>query len=790
MKERNLLIVESPAKAKTIEKILGKDFHVVSCYGHIADLVKKGMGINIENNFEPVYEISEDKTKVVRELKTKAKKAEMVWLASDEDREGEAIAWHLFNYLGLTHKNTRRIVFNEITSQAIKNALQNHRSIDYNLVNAQQARRVLDRIVGFELSPVLWRKVKGGLSAGRVQSAALRLLVERERSVLSFEPTSTYRTLATFSTEKNERFSAELNTKFEQKEDTRSYLESISGASFSVESVDKRPAKRTPSAPHTTSTLQQDAAQSLGYPVAYTMSLAQKLYEAGHITYMRTDSVNLSNEALGNIKEMVSTHYGPTYHKQRKYTSKVKNAQEAHEAIRPTSFSKLMAGSDDSQKKLYQLIWRRTMASQMSDAQLESTTVKIGNDKAEHLFVAKGEILVFDGFLKVYEQAAGGSAIKDKLLPKLNEGDKLTYDTIEATEKYNRPTARYTEASLVKKLEELEIGRPSTYVATISTIIKRKYADKRDLEGNERKINIFTLDSGSGVEHSTKNEVYGADKNKLIPTDVGKVVNDFLVKNFERVLDYQFTARVEENFDMIARGETQWTELLTDFYKDFHPEVEYVTEHSEREAGDRVVGVDPKTGKNVIARVGRYGPMVQLGETPEDPKAPKPKMAGLRPTQTIETLTLGEALKLFELPRDLGTYEDKKVVASIGRFGPYIRHDSKFVSVKKTDGDDIYEIELDRAIELIEAKRKADKEKYINSFQHGETLIEVLNGRWGPYIKMEKKNYKIPKDVDAKKLSLEDCIKIIESPPPSKSRKRVATKKPATKPAARVRKTS
>ncbi len=784
--EKNLVIVESPAKAKTIEKFLGKDFLVKSSYGHIRDLAKKDFGVDIANNYAPHYLVSDDKKEVVKELKKLAKDATMVWLASDEDREGEAIAWHLYDELGLTPKNTKRIVFHEITKSAILNAVENPRDIDINLVNAQQARRVLDRLVGFELSPVLWKKVKPSLSAGRVQSVTVRLIVEREREIFVFNPESSYRVTAIFTiTDKDGKVSeikAELSKRFDTQEQTEAFLNKCKGVNFKVSDVTKKPLKKTPAAPFTTSTLQQEASRKLGFSVAQTMSVAQKLYEAGKITYMRTDSVNLSDTALKMASDQIKSVMGDEYLKIRKYQTKSKGAQEAHEAIRPTELNKPTVAGSQQEQKLYELIWKRTIASQMSDAQLEKTTVQIKADSLSEYFVVSGEVIKFDGFLKVYLQASENEGDSDEeedsgLLPPMKVGDALSYDIIEARERWSQKPPRYSEAALVKKLEDLGIGRPSTYAPTISTVQNRGYVVKEEREGVQRDYQYLAL-KGDKVVAEQKTEITGAERNKLFPTDIGMVVNDFLMKYFTNIVSYDFTAKVEMEFDEIAMGKVVWNESIDEFYQSFHQQVEDTLENSERNTGERLLGDDPKTGKPVLVKIGRYGPMAQLGESSEDEEVEKPKFASLQKGQHIETISLEEALRLFDLPRDIGVYEDKKVVVGIGRFGPYVRHDSKFVSLKKGI-DDPLEIGLSRAIELIREKRKTDKEKHIMSFDEDPEII-VLNGRFGPYISYQKKNYKIPKDTDPKKLTLDDCQKLIKEGG-KKSGKKAPAKKTAAK---------
>ncbi|MCT6868906.1 MAG: type I DNA topoisomerase [Apibacter sp.] len=769
----NLVIVESPAKAKTIKKFLGKDFEVESSYGHITDLAKKDMGIDMKT-LEPIYQVSTDKKEVVKKLKSLAKKADTVWLASDEDREGEAIAWHLFNELNLKSENTKRIVFHEITKNAIQKAIQNPRTIDINLVNAQQARRVLDRLVGFEMSPILWSKVKAGLSAGRVQSVAVRLICEREKEIEKFIPVPIYKVEADFYNKSKNLLKSKLNTDFADYSQALDFIQRAKGKIFSISNVETRPSKRSPSAPFTTSTLQQEASK-LGFSVSRTMMIAQQLYESGYITYMRTDSVNLSEEAINSAKSVIVKNFGNEYLHTRQYTTKNKSAQEAHEAIRPTNLSVQEAGADDSQKKLYHLIWRRTLASQMSDARLERTIVDISASDLKEKFITKGEVIIFDGFLKVYQiQKDEDSPEEDNegLLPKVEKGEIVQLSQIIGEEKFSRPAPRYNEASLVRKLEELGIGRPSTYAPTISTIQKRQYVEIRDLDPKQREVKKILL-KNDNIKEKIEVENYGGDRRKLMPTDIGLVVNEFLTEHFPTILDYGFTAKVEEDFDNIAGGNENWKEMLSGFYSDFHPHVEEVKETAERATGERLLGQDPISGKNIYARIGRFGPMIQMGETEEEEK---PKFAGLMKGQHINSITLEEALKLFELPRYLGDYEDKKVEVNTGRFGPYVKHNSKFFSLKPKEGDEIATITLDRAIELIEAKREADKNKFIKAFETEDPIIEILNGRWGPYIKQGKENFKIPKEVEVDKLTLEDVKKII-SETGSKAKSKSKTKK-------------
>ena len=786
VKEGNLVIVESPAKAKTIEKFLGKDYVVKSSYGHIRDLSKSDFGVDLKNNYQPDYIVSNDKKEVVKELKDLAAKSETVWLASDEDREGEAIAWHLYEVLGLKDDNTKRIVFHEITKEAIQKAVKNPRGIDFNLVNAQQARRVLDRLVGFELSPVLWRKVKPSLSAGRVQSVAVRLLVDREREIFNFKPVSSYRVTALFEVKDDKgkvtQLKAELNKRFKTLEETQAFLQECADAQFKVSKVEKKPLKKSPAAPFTTSTLQQEASRKLGFSVSQTMSVAQKLYEAGKITYMRTDSVNLSELALNMASSMISEKMGDQYVKIRNYKTKAKGAQEAHEAIRPTYLDKETVSGTNQEKKLYELIWKRTIASQMADAQLEKTVISIDAGSTGEKFVATGEIIKFDGFLKVYIESTDTEGEqeddKDVLLPPMSEGDILGILNVEARQRWSQKPPRYTEASLVRKLEELGIGRPSTYAPTISTIQNRGYVEKEDREGTERVYKYLHVTSGTKVEVSDRTEITGAERAKLFPTDIGMVVNDFLVKYFENIVSFDFTAKVEKEFDEIAMGNVTWNKSIDEFYKPFHDKVEETLETSEKSTGERILGEDPATGKPVLVRIGRFGPMAQIGESSEETEE-KPKFASLRKGQHIETITLEEALDLFKLPRTLGEFEDKVVVIGIGRFGPYIRHDSKFVSLKKGE-DDPMEIDLDTAIVRIQTKREEDAKKMIKVFDE-EPDLQVLNGRWGPYIKYQKKNYKIPKDKVAEELSYDDCKQLIADQDKGGGKKTSAKKKTTTK---------
>ncbi|MEA2106738.1 MAG: type I DNA topoisomerase [Bacteroidota bacterium] len=777
----NLVIVESPAKAKTIEKFLGKDFIVKSSYGHIRDLAKKNFGVDINDDYEPQYIVPDDKKSVVKELKKDAKDAKMVWLASDEDREGEAIAWHLFKVLELDPEKTKRIVFHEITKDAIQNAIKNPRPIDENLVNAQQARRILDRLVGFELSPVLWKKVKPSLSAGRVQSVAVKLLVEREREIMNFKSESYFKVTGIFQTKGKNELKADLNERLKYKEDVLSFFEKNKSAEFIINNVVKKPGRKSPSSPFTTSTLQQEASRKLGFSVAQTMAVAQRLYEAGKITYMRTDSVNLSSMAINTAKKVILDEFGEKYLKIRKFTTKSKGAQEAHEAIRPTFIDKHSVSGTDREKRLYELIWKRTIASQMSDALLEKTTINIDISNAQDKkFVASGEVLKFDGFLKVYMESMDDERDEETkgLLPAVTKGEKLDYQSIIAIERFTYHPPRYTEASLVKKLEELGIGRPSTYAPTISTIQNRGYVIKEDRPGKERNYVAISLKNNS-INEETKKEITGAEKSKLFPNDIGMVVNDFLDDHFDEIMNYNFTATVEEEFDEIAQGNLPWTKMIDKFYKPFHQRVDETLKTSARSVGERILGNDPKTGKPVIAKIGPYGPMVQLGDKEDEEK---PKFASLQRGQHLESITLKEALELFKLPREIGTFEGEKVVVSIGRFGPYVRHDSKFYSLKKEDNP--YKIELDRAVELIEEKREKEKAKLINDFPEDKDL-QLLNGRWGPYISYKKRNYKIPKGEKAEDLSYEDCMKIIKEAgkkDESKTKKRKSNTKRGKKP--------
>ena len=837
---KNLVIVESPAKAKTIQKYLGKDFEVKSSFGHIRDLPKKGMGIDLKT-FTPDYEVSADKKKLVTELKAAVKKAEIVWLASDEDREGEAIAWHLAQELKLKEENTKRIVFHEITKNAILKAIENPRKIDQNLVNAQQARRVLDRIVGFEMSPVLWKKVKTGLSAGRVQSVAVRLVVEREQEIRNFKPTSTYKVEGTFVNAEKQEIAAKLKKDFAQEKEAEAFLEKSQNTEFKVLNVEKKPGTRSASAPFTTSTLQQEASNRLGYNVTSTMRIAQRLYEEGYITYMRTDSVNLSQDAISAAKDFIEKEFGAEYSSPRNYTTKSASAQEAHEAIRPTDFGVKTIG-DAQLNKLYQLIYKRTLASQMANAKIEKTVIEIGNSALPSHFEAQGEVIVFDGFLKVYgitKTEEDDEENNEKLLPKVNVGDILSYKKITATEKFTKPAARYTEAALVRKLEELGIGRPSTYAPTIQTIQNRGYVDKREILPQEREIVKLSLGK-SGVKKEVLTEKFGGDKNKFVPTDIGEVVNEFLINNFNEILDYGFTAKVEQDFDDIANGAEKWKETLKSFYDNFHPKIEDVEENADRATGERLLGVDPKTGKNVYAKMGRYGAMIQIGENDDEEK---PTYASLLPTQNINTISFEEALELFKIPFDLNEFQGKPVSVGVGRFGPYVKWGDAFISIgrgtdpfsvtqevaenfikekieadapiatykgepvtkgtgrfgpfvkykdlyvnvpKKYDFDNLTQGDIE---ELISAKLEKEANRYIQQWEKEKISIE--NGRWGPFIKFGKGMFKIPKKEDGSKyeaeelqtVSLDEVKKWITDQDKTAfaEKKKPAAKKPAAK---------
>ncbi len=776
---KNLLIVESPAKAKTIEKILGEDFEVRSCYGHIRDLEKDDMGIDVNNNYLPRYKVPEDKEKVVKELKQMAKKSQEVWLASDEDREGESISWHLAEVLGLDPATTKRIVFHEITAPAIKKAVANPRTINMDLVNAQQARRILDRLVGFELSPVLWRKIgmQRSLSAGRVQSVAVRLIVEREREINQFKTESTFKVEAIFSANdingKPVNFKADGPSKINQEESAEAFLKSSIGADYTVAEVTVKPAKRSPAAPFTTSTLQQEASRKLGYSVSKTMLLAQRLYESGKITYMRTDSTNLSDTAIADIQGEIKKSFGDKYYQPRKYKSKNASAQEAHEAIRPTYMENKSVDDEDG-RRLYELIWKRTIASQMSDAEFEKTQAKITISTNKENLTANGEVMKFDGFLKVYLEGKDDDDEEDTegILPPLVKSQRLTFREMTATEKFSRPAPRYTEASLVKKLEELGIGRPSTYAPTISTIVKRNYVEKRDKEGVKRNVTQLRLNSNQLIAKEVLVENTGAEKSKLFPTDLGMVVTDFLKQHFKEVMDYGFTAGIEEEFDEIAGGKIKWNKMIDDFYKPFHGHIEVTLETAERAKGERELGIDAETGKKVIARMGRYGPMVQIGDTTNEED--KARFAKLKPTQSIETINMEEAMELFKLPRNLGFFEGTDVNVNIGRFGPYAAHDKKFYSLNKEM--DPYSVMLEEVAPMIEEKRKAKDERTIIVFE--KEKIQVLKGPYGPYIKQGLRNYKLNKEQQEKAadLTIEEVKAIIEelkaNPPKKVARKK------------------
>ena len=775
---KNLVIVESPAKAKTIEKFLGKDYKVMSSYGHIRDLRKKDISINVDSDFQPVYEIPAEKKPLVAELKKAAKEAQTVWLASDEDREGEAIAWHLYEVLDLKPENTRRIVFHEITKNAILNAIEHPREIDINLVDAQQARRVLDRLVGFELSPVLWKKIKPALSAGRVQSVAVRLIVDRENEINEFKSETYYRVTALFTVPGGAQLQAELSRRMPDEKSAREFLEACAGSVFTVSDISVKPVKKSPAPPFTTSTLQQEAGRKLGFTVSQTMMIAQKLYEAGHITYMRTDSLNLSSLALNSISKLINEELGERYLKIRKYHTHSKGAQEAHEAIRPTYIDKETIDGTAQEKRLYRLIRLRTMASQMADAELEKTTIDITPSKRQEHFTATGEVLKFDGFLRVYLEGNDDdneSSADDTILPKMSIGDNLKADNITATERYTLAPPRYTEASLVKKMEDLGIGRPSTYAPTISTIQHREYIMKGEKPGVKRNFNQLVLDAKGKIAEKTKTENVGAEKGKLIPTDTGIIVNEFLTKHFPDILDYDFTASMEEKFDQIAEGNSDWNREIADFYTLFHPEVEKAHDmHTEHKIGERILGNDPQTGEPVSVKIGRFGPIVQIGSADSETK---PRFASLRKEQSVFDITLEEAMKLFELPREVGEFEGKPVVAAVGRFGPYLRHDGKFVSIPKNISPT--SISLEEAEELIKAKREADNNKIVKTFDE-DTDVQILNGRYGVYISYKKGNYKIPKNVsDPATLTLEQVREIIseQDKAPKKTVKRTTRTK-------------
>ncbi|MDD5571395.1 MAG: type I DNA topoisomerase [Bacteroidales bacterium] len=778
---KNLVIVESPAKAKTIEKFLGEEYVVRSSYGHIRDLSEKKLSIDVENEFAPTYEVPSDKKEVVAQLKKLTSKAEVIWLATDEDREGEAIAWHLKETLELDDNKTKRIVFHEITKSAIQEAIENPRKIDKHLVDAQQARRVLDRLVGFELSPILWRKVKPSLSAGRVQSVTVRLIVEREKEINAFNTTSFFRVVGDFILSDNTVVKAELSNKFESKEKALEFINKCIGAEYKVENLETKPSKKTPSPPFTTSTLQQEASRKLGFSVSKTMVIAQQLYESGKITYMRTDSVSLSNLALGTAKEEIIKLYGEKYVHTRQYTTKTKGAQEAHEAIRPTYISNQNIEGDSSQKRLYDLIWKRTIASQMTEASIEKTNVTIGISKTEEKFIAKGEIIIFDGFLKVYmessdeENEENNKENKD-MLPPLKIGEILNVKIINATESFTLHPPRYTEASLVKKLEELGIGRPSTYAPTISTIQKREYVVNESREGTKRNFDILIL-ANDKISEKTESQNTGYEKSKLFPTDIGFVVNEFLVKTFEDILDYNFTASVEKEFDEIAQGDKVWNEMIKNFYGPFHKNVSATLEDKSKAQGEKLLGIDKETGKNVYVKIGRFGPVAQLGESdlPE-----KPRFAGLLKNQSIETITLEEVMDLFKLPKNIGEFESEIMTIGVGRFGPYVKHNNSFYSLSKDD--DPLTITRERAIEIIEEKRKRNLEREVKTFDERND-IKILKGRWGNYLVIGKENFKLPKDKkDVANLTVEDCLKIAEEDkknekPARKSKKKYYVKK-------------
>ena len=769
--QKNLVIVESPAKAKTIEKFLGKDFKVMSSYGHIRDLKKRELSID-DKTLEPEYEIPEEKSKLVADLRSKAGKAEKVWLASDEDREGEAISWHLCEVLGLDEKKTNRIVFHEITKPAILDAIEHPRHIDMNLVNAQQARRVLDRLVGFKLSPVLWRKVKPALSAGRVQSVAVRLIVEREREIQDFKSETFYSVNGVFAITNPDgsatEVKAQLGTRFKTEEEVMAFLEKCKEADYTVESITKKPVKRTPAPPFTTSTLQQEAARKLGFTVSQTMMVAQHLYESGRITYMRTDSVNLSKLCLGASKEEITRLYGKDYSKTRQYHTSSKGAQEAHEAIRPTYMDQAEIEGTSQEKRLYELIWKRTIASQMANAEIEKTTAAISISGMDEQFVAQGEVVKFDGFIKVYRESLDDDDQQDEfghILPPLKKGQTLTRREISATERFTQGPQRYTEASLVHKMEELGIGRPSTYAPTISTIQQREYVQKGDKKGEERSYAILVL-KGKQISQKSRKEMVGSEKGKLIPTDIGIVVNDFLMDNFNEIMDYNFTAKVEQDFDKIAEGDEKWTDMMASFYKGFEPTVEKTMNSRQiHKAGERQLGIDPKSGRPVFVKIGRFGPVVQIG-TADDKE--KPQFAQLPKEQSLETITLSEALELFGLPRELGDYENKPVTIGAGKFGPYVLHDRKYTSLPK-DANPMT-ITLDEAIALIQEKRNQDRQKHLKFFLE-DPKLEILNGRYGPYLVYDGKNYRLPKSMHEKasELTYDECMKVIQSTPAKKS---------------------
>ena len=778
----NLVIVESPKKAELISGFLKKhqlnDYKVMASAGHVRDLKQHSFSVNVEDHFRPEYVITEDKKSLVRELKAAAKKADLVYLASDEDREGEAIAWHLSEALELKPEKTRRIVFHEITAEAFLHALEHPREVNMNLVDAQQARRVLDRIVGFELSPVLWKRIRPSLSAGRVQSVAVRLIVDREREITAFVPQSSYRLQATFVLPSGERLLTELNHRFATEAEAEALMTRCATADFSIGAITRRAARRSPAAPFTTSTLQQEAAHKLGYSVSQTMRLAQSLYESGHITYMRTDSVNLSSQALGAIARQIEKHPGKEYHQPRRFQTKSKGAQEAHEAIRPTYIDREHVGGTAQEQRLYDLIRKRTLASQMADAEIERTTVSIPVAGTDYAFTAQGEVITFRGFLDVYMESTGeeGNAEVTKLLPAVKEREALSLEALTGEERFTQRPARYTEASMVSKMEELGIGRPSTYAPTIQTIQNRGYVERADREGQRRNYTVLTLKDGA-VKRAVKSEVYGADKGKLLPTDVGIVVNDFLVDQFPNIVDYNFTARVEEEFDTIAEGKTAWTGAIGDFYQRFHPEVERAThERPAQRVGQRILGVQPSTGLQVSVSIGRYGPMAQLG-TAED--AEKPRFASLQKGQSLETITLEEALALFDLPKNIGEYEGEVMTVAVGRFGPYVRHAGKFYSLPK-DTDPL-SCTAEQAIEIIREKRESEEKSLLKSFAEDADL-SIRTGRFGPYLKYKTDNYKLPKDVDPTSMSYDDCMKLIAETPAKTARKGAARKSsPRTK---------
>jgi DNA topoisomerase-1 len=772
---KNLVIVESPAKAKTIGGFLGKEFLVKSSFGHVRDLSKKNLSVDIDKGFLPYYEIAPDKVKVIGELRKLAADADMVWLASDEDREGEAISWHLVEALTLDKNKFQRIVFHEITKSAITEAVKNPRGIDMNLVDAQQARRVLDRLVGFELSPILWKKVKPALSAGRVQSVAVRLIVEREEEIKAFKYSYSYRITANFDVDTpNGRMTiqAELPQKFDSREEAVKFLGKCKDARFSVGEVETRPVTKTPAPPFTTSTLQQEASRKLGLSVASTMRVAQQLYESGKITYMRTDSVNLSNMALAMARDMITETYGKEFVKTRQYTTRSKGAQEAHEAIRPTYLNQPSVEGDSTERKLYDLIWKRTIASQMSDAVIEKTTVTINISTAEEKFIAKGEVIKFEGFLKVYLESTDDENGDEMggVLPPLNPGEELSLKDMAATQKYTMPPTRYSEATLVRKLEELGIGRPSTYAPIISTIQKREYVEKGEKPGEWRNYDVILLKKGT-IHEEEKKEKYGFIKGKLLPTDIGTLVNSFLMRNFQEIMDFHFTATVEKEFDEIAQGRKMWNDMIKRFYGPFHKQVEETLNSTEKVKGEKLLGKDPASGKNVYVKLGRYGPIAQLGETDN---SVKPRFAGLRKDQSIDTITLDEALTLFSLPRDLGEFENSGISIGVGRFGPYIKHNNNYYSLDKTD--DPHTITMGKALELIARKRQEDKEKVIREFENNKE-VKILKGRFGPYISIGKDNYKIPKSKDPSSLTLDDCLRIAQENGPSKSKRKTTRKK-------------